>query len=300
MWFRNIRCYKFEESFKLTSDQLHEALMARQARPCGQMETVAQGWVPPLGRIGSQLVHEAERAMLICLRREEKLLPASLVREQVAERVFQIEQSAGRPAGRREKSDLKEQVLQELMPRALARSSHTFAAILPDQGWLLVDAASAGKAEALLELLRKSLGSLPVVLPSTEESPEEFMTRWLLDERALPEGFALEDECELHAGAGGSGIIRCRNLDVSSAEVKAHATAGLRVKKLAMNWRDSISFVLHDDLSLRRLRFDAALLDEANDAADDEASRFDADLAIMAGQLKAFLPEIFAAVAAKG
>ena len=299
MWFRNIHCYRFEEPFTLTGEQLHEALSGRQARPCGQMEMVTEGWERPLGRIGSQLVHECERALMFRLRREEKILPASLVREQVAEQAHQIEQSAGRPVGRKEKSDLKEQVLQELMPRALARSSHTYACILPEQGWLLVDAASALKATALVELLRKSLGSLAVTLPATEESPETAMTRWLLDERSLPEGFALEDECELHAGAGGNGIIRCRNLDVSSAEIRAHASAGRRVKKLAMNWRESLSFVLHDDLSLRRLRFDAAVLEAAADGADDEASRFDADLAIMAGQLRAFLPELLAAVGAK-
>ena len=300
MWFRNIHFYRFEEPFKLSGEQLHEALAGRRARPCGQMEMVSEGWEQPLGRTGSQLVHQTDRALMFCLRREEKILPASLVREQVAEQAYHIEQSAGRPVGRKEKSDLKEQVLQNLMPRALARSNHTYACILPDQGWLLVDAASAIKATALVELLRKSLGSLAVTLPATEESPEAAMTRWLLDERTLPEGFSLEDECELHAGAGGNGIVRCRNLDVSSAEIRAHASAGRRVKKMALNWRENLSFVLHDDLSLRRLRFDAAVLDEAADGADDEVSRFDADFAIMAGQFREFLPELLAAVGTKG
>ena len=303
MWFRNIRLYRFEEPLRLASEQLHEALGGRRARACGQMELVSEGWVQPLGRAGKMLVHETDRSMMICMRREEKILPASLVREQVDEHAFKLEQSAGRPVGRREKSDLKEHVLQQLMPRALARSSQTYACILPVEGWLVVNAASAARAEAVVELLRKSLGTLPVVLPATEESPESAMTRWLLDERALPEGFGIEDACELHAGAGGNGVIRCRNLDVSSSEVRAHVSAGRSVKKLAMNWRDSLSFLLHDDLSIRGLKFDDAVVGEAGglagEMAEDEMTRFDADFAIMAAQLRSFIPELLAALGTK-
>lgn len=299
MWFRNIHFYRFDEPFRLTSQQLHEALESRQARACGQMELASEGWEHPLGRAGKMLVHETDRSMMICLRREEKILPASLVRELLEEQVFKVEQSAGRPVGRKEKNDLKEHVLQQLLPKALARSARIFASILPDEGWLVVDAASAGKAEAVVELLRKSLGVLPVVLPATEESPESAMTRWLLDDHALPEGFDIEDECELHAGAGAGGVIRCRNLDISSAEVRAHARAGRSVKKLAMNWRDSLSFVLHEDLSLHRLKFDEAVVGEADGMAEDEASRFDADFSIMAAQLRALIPELLAAMGTK-
>lgn len=299
MWFRNIHFYKFEEPFRLTSEQLHQALDGRRARACGQMELVSEGWDQPLGRAGKMLVHETDRNMMICMRREEKILPSSLVREQLDEHVFKVEQSAGRPVGRKERSDLKEHVLQQLMPRALARSSHTFACILPAEGWLVVNAASSAKSEAVVELLRKSLGVLPVALPATEQSPESAMTHWLLNDHALPEGFAIEDECELHAGSGAGGVIRCRNLDVSSSEIRAHVSAGRSVKKLAMNWRDSLSFILHEDLSIRRLRFDEAIVGEAGELAEDEVTRFDADFAIMAAQLRSFIPELLAALGTK-
>jgi recombination associated protein RdgC len=139
MWFKNIQFYRFEDQFKLTAAQLHDKLETRKARPCGQMEMGCQGWSQPLGRAGHTLVHETDGALMICLRREDKLLPASLVREQVAERAFQIEQEAGRSVGRREKADIKDQVLQELLPRALVRAAHTWACILPQQGWRCIE-----------------------------------------------------------------------------------------------------------------------------------------------------------------
>ena len=296
MWFKNIHIYKFEDDFKLTAEQLHAALERRKARDCGQMELACEGWSKPLGHAGEMLVHESDGALMLCLRREDKVLPASLVREQVFERALQIEAEAGRPVGRKEKNDIKDQVLQELLPRALVRSSHTYACILPQQGWLIVNAASANKAESLIEVLRKTLGTLNVVSPVTEESPESAMTRWLLNDAALPEGFALEDECELQAGEGAEGVLRCKYIDVSSAEIHAHVALGRRVKKLAMNWRDRFSFVLHEDMSVHRLKFDAAILDEAGGASDDERSRFDADFALMVAELTGFIPELLAAL----
>ncbi|MFQ5519023.1 MAG: recombination-associated protein RdgC, partial [Mariprofundus sp.] len=271
MWFKNIHFYKFEDDFKLNAQQLHDKLEGRKARACGQMEMACMGWAKPLGRTGQMLVHDTDGSLMICLRHEDKVLPASLVREQVEEQAFNIEQEAGRPVGRKEKRDIKDQVLQELLPRALVRASHTFACILPKQGWLIVNASSASKSEELIETLRKTLGTLNVVLPATEESPESAMTRWLMNDSALPEGFDVEDECELHAGEGAEGVVRCKYIDVSSTEVRAHVASGRRVKKLALNWRERLSFVLHEDLSIRRMRFDSAILDEAGDSGDDEA-----------------------------
>jgi len=296
MWFKNIQFYKFEGDFKLTAQQLHDKLEGRKARACGQMEIACEGWDKPLGRSGQMLVHESGGALMICLRREDKVLPASLVREQVADEVFKIEAEAGRTVGRKEKLDIKDQVLQQLLPNALVRASHTFACILPKQGWLIVNAGSANKSEALIEVLRKTLGTLNVVLPATTESPESAMTRWMMDDKAWPEGFTLEDECELQAGEGAEGVVRCKYIDVSSDEVRAHVASGRRVKKLAMNWREHLSFVLQDDLSIKRMRFDSAIVDEAGESADDEASRFDADFTLMTSELIAFLPDLLAAL----
>jgi len=296
MWFKNIHIYTFEDDFKLTAEQLHEALERRKSRACGQMELSCEGWAKPLGHAGQMLVHESNGALMLCLRREDKVLPASLVREQVEERAMQIEAEAGRAVGRKEKGDIKDQVLQELLPRALVRASHTFACILPQQGWLVVDASSANKADALIELLRKTLGTFNVVLPATKESPESAMTRWLMNDEAVPDMFSAEDECELQAGEGGEGVVRCKYVDVSSDEVRAHVALGRRVKKLAMNWNERMSFVLYDDMSVHRLKFDAAVLDEAGGGGHDEVGRFDTDFTLMVAEFGEFIPALLAAL----
>jgi len=296
MWFKNIHIYKFEDDFKLTAEQLHEALERRKARACGQMEIACEGWAKPLGQAGQMLVHESNGALMLCLRREDKVLPGSLVREQVAERVLQIESETGRSVARKEKADIKDQILQELLPRALVRASHTYACIMPAHGWLVVDAGSANKADALIELLRKTVVSLNVALPATKESPESAMTRWLMHDDTLPNDFTTEDECELQAGEGAEGVVRCKYVDVSSSEVRAHVDLGRRVKKLAMNWKEHLSFVLHDDMSVHRLKFDAAVLDEAGESGGDAISQFDTDFTLMVSEFAEFIPELLAAL----
>ncbi|MDX8389960.1 MAG: recombination-associated protein RdgC [Mariprofundaceae bacterium] len=299
MWFRNIHFYSFEESFKMTGAELNKALESRKARNCGQMETDCEGWTKPLGLEGRMLVHETDGRLMICLRREDKVLPASLLRERVEEKAFVIAQEAGRPVGRKERADIKDQVLQELLPRALVRASHTYACIDPKNGWLIVNASSAKKSEELILLLRKTLGILNVILPQTNTSPEAAMTQWLSNEQSLPQGFDLEDECELRSSGELTSVIRCKHVDVESSEIRAHVSAGKRAFRMAMNWQGKLSFVLHDDLSIRRIHYDTELMDQA-DANDDGIAQFDADFAMMGAELSAFIPALLSALNSTG
>jgi len=295
MWFRNIQFYRFEQPFSMTAKALHAALEGRKARACGQMELACEGWAKPLGLEGQMLVHESDGRLMICLRREDKALPASLVREKVEEKSFEIEGMEGRPVGRKERSDIKEQVMQELLPRALVKASHTYAYIDVKNSWLIVNAAASKKAEELIMLLRKTLGTLNVVLPQTDVSPESAMTQWLMDDASMPQGFDVEDECELRSVGEVTSTVRCRYVDVASKEVRAHVATGKRVHKLAMNWQGKLSFVLHDDLSIRRIRYDSELIEQA-DVGDDQMAQFDADFAIMGAELSGLIPALLSAL----
>jgi len=295
MWFRNIHFYRFEESFTMTGQKLNELLESRKARSCGQMELACEGWAKPLGLDGQMLVHETDGKLMICLRREDKVLPASLVRERVEEKAFEIEQEAGRPVGRKERADIKDQLMQELLPRALVKASHTYAYIDPKSGWLVVNAASAKKSEELIMLLRKTLGTLNVVLPQTNVSPESAMTHWLLDDANLPQGFDIEDEVELRADAELTSVIRCKHVDLASSEIRAHVSSGKRVHRMAMNWQEKLSFVLYDDLSIKRIRYSEELIEDA-DAGGDETAQFDADFAMMSAEMSGFIPALLSAL----
>ncbi len=281
MWFKNIRAYKLTSAFDLSPEQLGELLAKRAFQPCAKSQALSLGWVPPLGSGTEGLVHAANGRILLKLKREEKLLPSTVVKELLEEKVALIEEEEARKVYRKERMNLKDEIVQDSLPRAFSRSGAVFAYIDTRAGWVFVDAASATKAEELLGLFRECVGNFPVVLPDVQQSPAACMTAWLAHE-SPPEGFVLGEDCELREPGEEGGVVRCRGVELLSEEVETHLNAGRQVVRIALDWEERLSFVLAEDLCLRRLKFADELMKENEDIPEaDNAARLDADFALM-------------------
>lgn len=291
MWFRNLQLYRLIETFEHSPESLHDALGRRAFKPCAGLDTYSMGWVPPAGREATQLVHAGDGRMLLCLRREDRILPSAVVREHVEDKAEAVALAESRPVGRKEKQRIKDEVIVELLPRAFTRSSHLYAYIDPQARWVVVDSGTAKKAEELLSALRETLGSLRLKPIAVNQAPSSVLTRWL--ETSPAAGFTLGDECELKEPVDKGGVMRGRRMDLESAEVKSHLDAGMRAAKLAVEWQERIGCILGDDLGIRRLRFLDLIMQEAGDVdADDALARFDADFALMGMELARFIPAV--------
>ena len=296
MWFKNLQLYRFTRPFEHDADSLEKMLQSHLFSPCGSQEMSKFGWISPLGKHAEVLVHEAQGQMLLCAKKEEKVLPAAVIKDMLQEKIDEMEPAQGRALKKKEKESLKEEILHTLLPRAFPRSSQTFLWINPAENYLVVDAGSAKKADDVLSLLRKCTGSLPVVPFALQNPPEITMTEWL-NAGAAPGGFVLEDEAELRSALEHGGIIRCKEQDLVTEEIKAHLLADKMVTKLALNWSDTVSFVLADDLSIKRLKFSEELREQNEDViSEDHVARMDADFALMTGELAKFVPELVAAL----
>ncbi len=157
MWFRNARIFRFTKPFDISPEQLEKSLEADAFQPCGPQETVRQGWVPPLGKHGEQLVHSAGGYHLVTLRKEEKLLPASVIKELVDEKVEVLEAEQHRKLRRQEKDEIKELVMLEMLPHAFSKNRRSSAYLSVKDGVMVVDAGSAKQAEDMASALRKSI-----------------------------------------------------------------------------------------------------------------------------------------------
>jgi recombination associated protein RdgC len=287
--FKNARFFRLGDSMAIAADGLEGQLSSRRFRPCGPAETMTLGWYPPLGDETGALVHAANGCLLLCARRQERLLPSSVIAEAVDERVAEVEDREARTIGRAERRRLREDVVIDLLPRAFTRSRQLRAYVDPVAGWMVVDASSEKATEEVVSLLRETLGSLPVRPPRPERSTTALMTQWISDGQ-MPEGLTLEDECELRDAQDERSVVRCKGQDLRGEEISTHLRAGKQAVKLALDWRERLSFLLQDDVSLKRLRFADALLDEALEPdIEDEAARFDAEFAIMALELRELL-----------
>ncbi len=291
MWFRNIQIYRLSAPFTLSPEELHEAMLEKITKPCAGLDTHRVGWDSPLGKHSEQLVHAANGRMMICMRREERILPAAVIREAVDEKAEEIEEKEARSVGRKEKMRIKEEIIVDLLPRAFTRSHRSYAYIDPKDGWVVLDCSSAAKAEEILTLMRTTLGSFKITPLTVNNAPAAIMTDWV--KTTAPAGWVLADECELKEPVENGGTIRIRGIDLGSDDIQQHINSGKLVNKLAIEWQERLACILADDLSIKRLKFLDIIMEEAGDtAADDAAARFDADFSIMSMELARFIPAL--------
>ncbi len=293
MWFKNLALYRFTEPFTLTADQLEEKLSDKKFRPCGSHEEFSLGWTSPIGNATEQLIHASNGFIMLCLKKEEKVIPAAVINEMLQEKVSGKEDQEARKLSKKECSTLKDELIFELLPRAFSFSKKTYAYIDPKGGWIIVDAASAKKAEDFLSHLRKCLGSLPVVPVNTIDKPVVIMTQWLANQNSVPKDLLIEDECELRSTEDEGSLIRCKHHNLTLPEITNHLDNGKQVTKLAVNWTDRLSFIIDENLTIKRLKFLDLIQDQVADTeAEDEQTRFDVDFSIMSLELANFLPRL--------
>jgi len=293
MWFKNLALYRFTEPFSLAADELEEKLADKRFSPCGKQDEFSMGWTSPVGGSVEQLIHASNGFMMLCLKKEEKVVPAGVINEMLQDKIAEKEEQEARKLSKKERTALKDELIFELLPRAFSFSKKTFAYIDPKGGWMIVDAASAKKAEDLLSHLRKCLGSLPVVPVNTVDKPVTTMTEWLVNIATTPKDLVIEDECELRSPEEDGSIIRCKKHNLALPEITNHLDTGKQVIKLAVNWTDRLSFIVDENLAIKRLKFLDLIQDQVSDTdAEDEVARFDVDFSIMSLELSNFLPRL--------
>ena len=157
------------------------------------------------------------------------------------------------PLGKRARSQLKQETLDDLMPRAFVKPSRTNAMIDLEAGFLAVDTASVKAAEAVVSKLREALGSFPALPLQAAQPPRAVLGQCLLGD-GLPADWFLGEECELVDPAEKGAIVKCLRHDLASEEVLAHLQAGKQVSRLAIVADGHLSCVIGDDLVLRKLK----------------------------------------------
>jgi recombination associated protein RdgC len=293
MWFRNLVLYRLPAGWSVSAAQLEEKLDSRPLQACGALEMLSRGWVAPSS--SGRRVHTLNQHHLIALGVEQKLLPAAIVRQEALRRAKLKEDSQGFPVGRRQMRDLKQQVSEELRARALTRQRRTRAWIAPQGGWCVVDAASAGKAEELIDMLRDTLGTFAVQFVQTQRSAHTSMAAWLTHGSA-PDGLTLDQDLTLTTADGTKSTVRYTRHALDLREIRSHLQAGKYPAQLGLCWNDRVAFMLTEKLTIKRVQFLNLEPDvqapESNAAQIEPAEKFDADFALMTGELSLLLEAV--------
>lgn len=297
MWFKNLQLFKFTELFDTSVEVLAEKLQDHRFVACKSIDASSQGFVSPVPfAADASPVYSANGFHLFCVAREDKIVPAAVVKEMLEAKVGEIEASQGRKVRKRERDTLKEDIYHQLVIRAFSKTSKMYGYIDTLTGYLVVDAGSHSKAEELTVLLRKALGSLKIEVPKTQ-TLTTVLTHWL-KANEYPAEFTINDRCVLTDPKEG-GTIRCQRQNLFGADIQTLIHEGRFVSELTLSWEEQVSFNLKDDFSVKSIKFLEGVQDQAKDIfTETSEARFDADFTIMTATLRPFIKALLDAFGA--
>ncbi|PJO78440.1 recombination-associated protein RdgC [Neisseria brasiliensis] len=286
MWFKQLTPFRLPE---LPDVERLETAIAENwfSSPLGS-EWFSEGFYVPVP-FGNPVVFKAQKTMLISLRREEKVLPGAVIKNNLDKQIAKIQTAEGRNVGRKEKQELRQAIIDDLLPKALTKSSCTKGLIA--KGWLWTDTASPKKAENLLTKLREALGGLPAQRPVTRQSPSSLMTDWLLAGQAQGR-FELDSDVTLVGAGDVAPKVKISRKDLTADDVAQHAKNGMTVTELGLVWHERVAFILTRDLTLKRIQWLDVVQEEAEDHGDDAESQAYATQLLMSAALSELLAEL--------
>jgi recombination associated protein RdgC len=271
---------------------MEQSLQGARFVECGASQEKSIGWVEPRGETNGALVEAVGGQLILKLMVETRTLPGSVVTRKAKERVAHIEATTGRKPGKKETRDIKDDIRLELLPMAFTKQATVVVWLDPKAQLLVIDAASQAKSDEVVTTLVKSLDGLALTLINTKVSPTAAMSEWLVSQEA-PAGFSVDRECELKAADESKAVVRYSRHPLDNDEVKKHVAGGKLPTRLALTWDSRVSFVLTENLQLKKLAFLEVVFEGASAGKDDG---FDTDWAIATGELRKLLPDLLAAL----
>ena len=290
MIFKNLSIYQITNELNINEDKLQSNLEEFRFKKMQGQELKKMGWISPFAGGSKVLFHKIGFDYLLKFRQGEKILPTTVINEMVAEKSEMLEEKLSRAISKREKTQIKEDVIAELAPRAFNRYQDVFVVISKDLGLCLIDNVSKAKIDNILAYLHRSIDDFALMPLEIKKEPTAQMTNWLinsLEDKSLIVG----DEAELREADAKGATLRCLRQDLYAKEIKEHLATDKQVVSIALTWDEKISFVVTENAWLKRLKATDIIL-EKREKASDKNSQLDSDFALQMGEFKKFLPKV--------
>lgn len=284
MWFNNIQIFQYELDDDL---DLEHQLTQDALKPCPPHARYIYGWVPV---IHDQMTHSITGATLICMGKEERILPRGVIVRELNERVLRLEQARGRPIKRSEKKQMAEELEFELLPKAFCVQKRMFALFDHINKRLFVNSSSPTQAAQLTSLLRKSLPSLRMEPFALDDNFAQQLASWIANPSLVPAPFQLASDCLLFSLDDKNKRFNCKGYELPSEEILTLLNQNLACKEVSMIWNDRIQLTLTQDFIFKRLKCLDYLKDEQDQTKHlDESEAKDALLILFVGELQGLL-----------
>lgn len=291
MLLKQIQLFRLEDTSCFILENLLHKLEQLTFNPCLPSTSYSAGWVPPIDDNDMPLAISINSKMILCLQIEEKILPASVVQQELRDKVKEIaEQEQGRKVYKKEKQSLKDEIIMTLLPSAFSKLTRIYAYIDPQNQWLVLGTINLKKTEQFIDIFKKSISEAISVF-ELKKIPL-IMTDWIRHKN-YPTSISIEKACVLQDPKQQSRIIRCQQQDVFANGIQTLINEGCEIIQLALQWQDHLHFTFSHKFHLQSMRFAVDIIAEANDMeAETKLQQFTADFFIMSQSLSQLLNEL--------
>lgn len=288
MWFNNILVYQYQLD---EASDIQASLQEERLKPCPPHARFVYGWLPVYAE---EMIQEVAGAALICMGKEERILPRAVINKMLEERVQNIEMQQGRTVKRAEKSQIAEDLEFELLPKSFCIQKKLHAILDSNNQKLIINASSPNQASQLTSLLRKSVAGLNIEpLAYTDNLAMKF-AQWIQAPETLPSGFQLASDCLLFSLDDEKKRVQCKGYELPSEEILTLLSEGMATAEISLIWKERIQLTLTKDFTFKKLKSLDYLIDDFSEIQklDEELQRQDAALALLSGELRLLINEL--------
>lgn len=288
MWFNNALIFQYELD---EASDLNASLIEERLKPCPPHARFTYGWLPAFA---DEMVHEVAGTSLICMGKEERILPRGVIQKMLDEKISQIEMQQARQVKRAEKAQLAEDLEFELLPKSFCVQKR-LTAILDNMGKrLIINTSSATQAAQLTSFLRKSVPGLSIEpLTHTENLAIRF-AQWIQSPESLPSDFQLASDCLLFSLDDEKKRVHCKGYELPAEEILTLLSQGMATAEISLIWKERIQFTLTQDFTFKKIKSLEFLIDEFSEIKklDEEYLQQDAALTLLAAELRALTDDL--------
>ena len=290
---KNATIYRIQLPKPMPVLTFDHAIETQKFIPCRATQDRSCGWVPPRGEHHGAMV-ETISGMIMRFVNEVKTVPGQAIARELDAQVTKIQREQDRKVGRNEKRELREEIVLKLLPHAFAKRTEVPVWIDPVAGLLIVGSTSTAITDLVITALVHALDGVKIRHLDTAVAPQAAMTQWLGGaDDAWPRFFAPGRDVELHSGDEMKAVVKYNRHHLDDEEMRRHIGQGKLPVSLALDWQDRVSFTLTKAGQIRKIKF----LDTVFDGQKaEDAGGFDADWAIITGELEMLIQDLIAAL----
>jgi len=286
--FRNIRYYRLDSDWPDSEKALSKALEKAAFSPCGPLTERSSGWVPVDPDTGNLLARRVNGADLLKLRSQSRVLPYSVINEELESRIEDFRNRMQEAPSPREKRRLKAETRDELLPKAMLKSDKIWGYVDLKEKVVGIDAAQSTAAERFIRRLSAPFDGLKIRPLQYKQPVNELLTGIFLG--GAPDQFVVGRECRMQDAADSGSLVRWSNFDLSDTTIRNHVANGMRLTHLAIEYDNVMGCVLDENGVISKLRFLG--MDDDREEGDEPLARLDAEFVLITGTLRKMLGDL--------